>query len=81
MERATLTLETERAKCPTLDVYDDDDDDVYWPSYKVSVILENCTLLGYYAASSGNLLPTFRDNLLVSLSGFKIPKGFVYLDS
>jgi hypothetical protein len=26
---------------------------------------ENCTLLGYYAASSGNLLPTFRDNLLV----------------
>jgi hypothetical protein len=24
---------------------------------------ENCALLGYYAASSGNLLPTFRDNL------------------
>jgi hypothetical protein len=24
---------------------------------------ENCTLLGHYAASSGNLLRTFRDNL------------------
>jgi hypothetical protein len=28
-------------------------------------VLENCSLLGYYAASSGNLLPTFRDNLSV----------------
>jgi len=26
---------------------------------------ENCALLGYYAASSGNSLPTFRDNLSV----------------
>jgi hypothetical protein len=25
---------------------------------------ENCALLGYYAASSGNSLPKFRDNLL-----------------
>ena len=25
----------------------------------------NCALLGYYAASSGNFLPTFRDNLSV----------------
>ena len=24
---------------------------------------ENCTPLGYYAVSSGNSLPTFRDNL------------------
>jgi len=24
---------------------------------------ENCALLGYYAASSGNFLPTFRDRL------------------
>jgi len=24
---------------------------------------ENCALLGQYAASSGDLLPTFRDNL------------------
>jgi len=26
---------------------------------------ENWALLGYYAASSGNLLPTFRDNISV----------------
>jgi hypothetical protein len=26
---------------------------------------ENCALLGYYAASSGNSLPTFRENLKV----------------
>ena len=31
---------------------------------------ENCVLLGYYAASSGDSLPTFRDNLLVPSSGF-----------
>ena len=28
-----------------------------------SEVDENCALLSYYAASSGNLLPTFRDNL------------------
>jgi hypothetical protein len=27
LERAAVTVETERAKWPTLDVYDDDDDD------------------------------------------------------
>jgi len=27
---------------------------------------EICTLLGYYAASSGNFLPTFQDNLSVN---------------
>ena len=26
---------------------------------------QNCALLGYYTASSGNFLPTFQDNLLV----------------
>jgi hypothetical protein len=31
--------------------------------------LENCALLGRYAASSGNFLPTFRDNLSVSFPG------------
>jgi len=36
---------------------------------------ENRTLLGYYAASSGNFLPTFRDNLLVPSAGFKNPKS------
>jgi hypothetical protein len=41
---------------------------------KSSNILENCALLGYYAASSGNFLPTFRDNVSVPFSGFKNPK-------
>jgi len=34
---------------------------------------ENLALLGYYKASSGNFLLTFRDNLLVPSSGFKNP--------
>ena len=34
-------------------------------------VAENCALLGYYAASSENFLPTFRDNLSVPNSGFK----------
>ena len=33
---------------------------------------ENCALLGYYEASSGNFLPTFRDNLSVSSSESRI---------
>jgi hypothetical protein len=33
---------------------------------------ENCTLLGYYAASSGNFLPTFWDNLPVPSSGLTL---------
>jgi hypothetical protein len=32
---------------------------------------EKCALLGYYAASSGNFLPTFWDNLPVLSSGVK----------
>jgi len=35
---------------------------------------ENCALLGYYAASIGNLLPPFRDNLLVPSSRAVPPK-------
>ena len=34
-------------------------------------VAENCALLGHYAASSGNFLLKFRDNLLVPSSGFK----------
>jgi len=34
----------------------------------MGVKLENCALLGYYATSSGNFLPTFRDNLSVPSS-------------
>ena len=34
----------------------------------------NCILLGFYAANSGNSLPTFRDNLSVPSSRVKSPK-------
>jgi hypothetical protein len=39
--------------------------------------LQGCTLLGYHAASSGNSLPTFRDNLSAPSSGVEQmgPKG------
>ena len=35
---------------------------------------ENCALLGYYAAGSGNFLSTYGDNLSVPSSGFKNPE-------
>ena len=35
---------------------------------------ENCTLLVYYATSTGNFLQTFRDNLSVPSSGVMKPK-------
>ena len=35
---------------------------------------QNCTLLGYYAASSGNLLLAFQDNLSVPSLRVKIPE-------
>jgi len=35
---------------------------------------QNCILLGYYTASSGNFLPMFQDNLLVPSSRDKNPK-------
>jgi hypothetical protein len=35
---------------------------------------ENCALVGYYAASGGSFLPTFRDNLTVPSSWVKNPK-------
>jgi hypothetical protein len=37
-------------------------------------VVENCTILDYYAASNGNFLQTFRDNLSVQSSVFKNPK-------
>jgi hypothetical protein len=37
---------------------------------------ESRTLLGYYAESSGNFLPTFWDNLSVPSAKCKNPKGF-----
>jgi hypothetical protein len=42
-----------------------------WNPLKQSLKSENCTLLGHYAASSGNFSPTFRDNLSVPTSAFK----------
>jgi hypothetical protein len=36
---------------------------------------EICGLLGYYAASCGNWLPTFRDNVSVPSSRVKSPSG------
>jgi hypothetical protein len=36
-------------------------------------VIENSALLGYYAASSGNFLPTFRDNLSVPSLRVKNP--------
>ena len=37
--------------------------------------LENCAVLGYYTASSGNFLPTFQDNQSVPSSRVKNADG------
>ena len=37
-------------------------------------VAENCTLLGCYSPSGGNLLSSFRDELSVPFSGSKNPK-------
>ena len=44
------------------------------PSRLLRAVDENCPLLGYYTASGGNFLPTFRDNLLVPSSRLKNPR-------
>ena len=36
---------------------------------------ENCSLLDYYVVSSGNFIPTFRDNLSGPFSVLKHPKS------
>jgi len=38
-------------------------------------VAENCSLLGYYALSSGNFLPMSQDNLSVPSSGLKGMSG------
>ena len=43
-------------------------DDWYTMNWKI------CALLGYYTASNGNPLPTFRDNVLVPSSTVKKSK-------
>jgi len=37
-------------------------------------VAENCTVVGYYGASSGDFLLTLRDNLSVPSPGFKNPE-------
>jgi hypothetical protein len=54
-------LETNVTKCPEHDV-------------KVLPVDELYALLGYYAASSGNPLPAFRDNISVQSSTAKKSK-------
>ena len=39
-----------------------------------------CAILGYYAAYSGNSVPTFRDNLYVPSPNFKKYKNNELLD-
>ena len=39
----------------------------------------NCTSLGYYAASSDKFLPTFRNKLAVQSSGLEKRKHFEFL--
>ena len=45
--------------------------------YETKIFIENCPLLGYYAASSGNFWPTFRANLSVPFWRIKNP---IYVD-
>jgi len=42
-------------------------------------VANNCVLLGYYAATSGNLLPTFWNNLSFPSFGFKITQRVVVI--
>jgi hypothetical protein len=44
-------------------------------------VVENCALLCCYAASSGNFLLMFRENLWVPSPGFKNPKKEKKMDS
>jgi len=50
-------------------------DDVQDLQQRMQNGFKNCALLGYYPASSGNFLPTFRDNLSAPSSVFKDPEG------
>jgi hypothetical protein len=47
---------------------------------EIEFFLENCVLLGYYTASSGNSLSTFQDNLLVPTSMVHHLLGFLTLE-
>jgi len=41
----------------------------YKPTILHTILYTNCALLGYYPESSGNFLPTLRDNPSVASSG------------
>ena len=44
------------------------------PMLHTHLHIENCALLGHYAASIDYFLPTFRDKISVPSSGLKNPK-------
>jgi hypothetical protein len=51
---------------------------MWFDDFKTFVIVSingNCARLRYYAASSGNYVSTFRDNLSVTSSRVKNPNG------
>ena len=56
-------------------VYATDVDDVQDLQQQIQNGFKKYALLGSYAASSGNFLPTFRDNLSAPSSVFKDPEG------
>jgi hypothetical protein len=47
--------------------------------FKHGMVYEMCTVPGYYAASNGNSLPTFQDNVSVPSSRAKnVGKGLPF---
>jgi hypothetical protein len=42
---------------------------MFLTNFRTVTYIENCAFPGYYAASSGDLLQTFRDKLLAHLQG------------
>jgi len=47
----------------------------FTPNLIIVQVDENCILLSYYTAGRGNLLPTFRDKLLIPSTGAKNPRS------
>jgi hypothetical protein len=59
----------------TLHKHDDDDDEVSSSTNCLNSVQHVfCAVLGYYAAYSGNTLPTFLDNLSVAAARVKKSK-------
>ena len=68
-----LHLERNFVKCWILDTSENRSETSVILGFRREVD-ENCALLGYYVASSGNSLPTFRDNLSIPSSRVKMDK-------